>query len=137
MNKTFFLKKVFLLFEKYSWILGIAIIIYAFSIYANFKYELNTNELSTHGKVYDKTYIFNGRFGKFLYRYEFLYNGKKYFGTSSKTGPEVSLEGRVFKVIFSSENPDINEIIFEHEYSMEIKKDDRGIVYDTIYKLKH
>jgi hypothetical protein len=129
--------KVAVYFERYSWILGVAIIIYAISLYVNSRVELKANKSETYGTVYGRTLIFNGRFGRNIYKYEFFYKGKKYFGTSAKLGPSWVLKGLIFKVDFSTEDPNNNEIFFDKEYTRKIEFDKNEQTIDTIYLLKN
>jgi len=124
------------LFEKYSWILGVAILIYGISIYVNTKKDLYSNQAETHGVIYDITSMRAATFSGIVYKYKFKYNEKEYFGTTTKNYSERIKNGRIFKVIFSTENPNNNEIFFEYEYLRKTYLDKNGN-RKTIYLKKH
>lgn len=124
------------LFQKYSWILGIAIILYGISIYINYYSEINSNEAETYGVIYGITSMRTRNFSGIIYKYRFKYNGKEYFGTTTKNYPERIENGRIFKVKFSNKNPNHNEILFKHEFLRKIISINKG-KRDTIYLKKN
>ncbi len=119
--------------EKYSWIIGVVILSYGLWVVVQVKWELQTNKSETYGVIYGTTPIFRGRFNKSLYKYEFSYKGKKYFGTSAKHSAERLQNGSFFRVEFSKENPNNNEIFFDIEYVRKIEHNKNEKITDTTY----
>ncbi|SHG28733.1 hypothetical protein [Flagellimonas flava] len=124
------------LWEKYSWALGVAILVFGISVYVNYYSEIHANEAETHGVIYNVTSMRVGNFSGPVYKYKFGYLGKDYFGTSTKNHPERIKIGRIFKVKFSAKDPNKNEIFFEYEYLRKIVLDTLGR-RDTLYLIKN
>ena len=120
-------------YKKYSWILGSIILVFGLYIYLNNKTEIFTNKSEAYGVVYDVTSIRLVRYTGLLYKYKFRYNGKYFFGKTTKNYSGNYEKDIYYKVKFITENPKNNEISFENRYSQKIKLDNKGNVLDTIY----
>jgi hypothetical protein len=97
--------KVFVVFKKYSWILGSLLLLFGLYIYLNNKTEIFTNKSEAFGVVYDVTSLRIVRYDGLLYKYKFRYKGKAYFGKTSKNYSGNFEKDIYYKVKFITEDP--------------------------------
>ena len=115
-------------YKKNSWKLGVFILLVTIFYFVIQKVEFNMNSIETYGKIYEKKRIVSGmRVGpQFMYKFWFMYEGKKHFGKTTKTLEGENNIGKVFKVKVSKNNPEVYEILFEQEYVVKYIIDKNG-----------
>ncbi|WP_211277466.1 hypothetical protein [Nonlabens spongiae] len=123
------LQKVKSTLQRYIWILALPIFIYSWIEYDKRKTDIRVNREITYGKVNSSSSIYK-KYSKRSYNYSFLYQGKRYDGTSSAyTSDDIKYQ-MFYKVEFSSKNPSHNQMIFDTAFVQVIRNQDH---LDTIY----
>lgn len=131
MNLTKLYIKTKELISEYYWVAATPLMIWGVILAIVEKEDIKQNQIETFGMVYNSKYI-HKQYSKRGYKYEFFYKGKKYTGISTAYISENVKIGSFYKVEFSDKNPEHNQMVFDLEYVMQIKTNEKGEV-DTTY----
>lgn len=123
--------------KKNSWIIGCIILVYGLYIYLNNKTDFFSKKSEAYGVVYDVTSLRIVRYSGLLYKYKFIYNGKYFYGKTTKKYAGNYEKDIYYKVKFITGNPKNNVISFEKKYTQKIKFNNKGKVTDTIYVIEN
>jgi len=116
---------------KYYWVAVIPLAILGFFAAVVEDHEIKKHPATTYGTVYFTRPVYK-KPSKRYYDYEFVYKGTVYRGSSMEYLSENIDNGKIYKVEFSDQNPKHNRMVFDMEYSMQLKPNGAGM-FDTTY----
>lgn len=117
--------------QRYYWVAGIPLVILGFFAAVVEDHEIENHQAKTYGTVYFTRPVYK-KPSKRYYDYEFVYKGTVYYGSSMEYLSKNIDNGKIYIVEFSDQNPKHNRIVFDLEYSMQLKPNDAGM-FDTTY----
>lgn len=117
--------------RDYYWIAIIPIVLWAFLASNYRENDIKQNFTESYGEIYNSTSVYK-KASKNRYRYKFEYNGIEYFGSSIGSWLDGISVGKIYKVEFSSKDPEHSQMNFEIEYSKKIIQNKEGNL-DTVF----
>ncbi len=123
-------EKTVQLIRDYYWIALIPIVLWALLESIIDEKDIEQNFAESYGEIYNSTSVYK-KASKNNYRYKFKYNGVEYFGSSIGSWLDGISVGKIYKVEFSSKDPQHSRMNFEIEYSKKIIQNKEGKL-DTV-----
>ncbi|WP_396632044.1 hypothetical protein [Maribacter sp. R86514] len=117
--------------RDYYWIALIPIALWALLKNISEEKDIEQNLTESYGEIYNSTSVYK-KASKNSYKYKFEYNGIEYFGSSIGSWLDGISVGKIYKVEFSSKNPQHSQMNFEIEYSKKIIQNKEGKL-DTVF----
>lgn len=130
------------IFKKYLvifWVI-VGIIFIHFKIEDSNKFDERDKEISknysfVYGKIIEKNkHWFDKGMNLADYKYEFIFNGKKYKGKDVGFDYLLTHNELFYKIELSNLNPNQNRLYFFDFYKMKLLRNEKGKITDTIYE---